>query len=249
MAPPRPSHEVAQEPAADPYAQTQTAGEVEECDLASSIRSKLGAHLQAVRKSKGITQGELAGRADVTQATVSRMENGTRGDANTCARLLGVLGAPTPSITVEEPDQAAVRGFAKTMRRIAISALDSLDPHRVCKRLSEQLVDAEMFRAVRIWLVDEESNRATVAPGAEALSLASQSPLATAVETGIAQAAETDGVGLYFVPVLRGRRVLAVAEIEPRDPDDDIDVRIEAAAGMLGELALLLRLAGSGLDR
>ena len=46
---------------------------------------------------------------------------------------------------------------------------------------------------------------------------------------GYAGMVEFDDEAMYFVPIKRGRRVLAVVEIVPLEPNDDIRLRIAAA--------------------
>jgi transcriptional regulator with XRE-family HTH domain len=216
-------------------------------DLVTVFKVKLGAHLRTVRKQKKLTQAQLAGTAKVTAATVSRIEKGTRGDPNTCARLLATMGAPAPEISVGEPDRAVVRAYAKVMSRIGVAAFDrllieQLDREHVLGRLSDQLSKAKIFRSVVFWLIDQEGMRAVQTPGNRTISLTAPEPVAEAFHTGQVQV-YFDEEGLYGVPIRRGHRVLAVAQIAMRDPDDDAELRIEAAEGLFQELALLLLLS------
>jgi transcriptional regulator with XRE-family HTH domain len=54
---------------------------------------QIGAAVRFARESKGMSQAELAQRARVTQATVSRIESGARrGDIETLALIAAGLG-------------------------------------------------------------------------------------------------------------------------------------------------------------
>jgi transcriptional regulator with XRE-family HTH domain len=62
-------------------------------------RQVLGRLLAAVRNQQGLTQVEIAGRAQLTQATVDRVERGlTALTVETLLDLAGVLGTTGPSL-------------------------------------------------------------------------------------------------------------------------------------------------------
>ena len=225
-------------------------GDGEAGDLASHIRAKLGLHLQGVRRMKQLTQDELAELANSTQATISRLESGVRGDLNAYTRVLQSMGAPQPEVVIQGAEEAAARTWAQTMERIGVVALDRLDPEYVCRRLIQLLGDANVLGTIRIFLVDEASMQARPIPGgdqpipgSDPVNLALDNAVAKAVHTGEKQHDDSEGYNLVLVPIRRGHRVLGVVEIEPGEPSEDIYLRIEAADRLFDELGLLLMLA------
>jgi len=61
--------------------------------IGTASAPQIGAAIRLARESKGMSQGELAQRARVTQATVSRIESGARrGDIETLALIAAGLG-------------------------------------------------------------------------------------------------------------------------------------------------------------
>lgn len=58
-------------------------------------QGRLGLKIREIRKSRGMTQGELAEKADVTLITISRIERGERDPhVKTLARIAKGLGVP-----------------------------------------------------------------------------------------------------------------------------------------------------------
>ena len=61
--------------------------------------------LKAIRAMAGITQKELAARADVTQKQVSYIEGGRDCCISTLRRLLNVLGYDLAAVPIEKKEE------------------------------------------------------------------------------------------------------------------------------------------------
>ena len=68
-------------------------------------------HLQAWRLWKGLKQEELAQLAEVTQSTISKIENGGEARLGTVAKLAKALGIEREQLLHEEPGKEQ-RGVA-----------------------------------------------------------------------------------------------------------------------------------------
>lgn len=71
---------------------------------AMDIRTVLSRNVKALRKSSRLTQDQLAKKAQVGQATISRIENGTESaaDIDTLNRLAGALGCKAWRLLLDE---------------------------------------------------------------------------------------------------------------------------------------------------
>lgn len=68
----------------------------------TSRQARLGRALRAVRKAQGLTQEELAGRADLHPTYVSDIERGARNPSwDVVARLAEGLGVPVATLASE----------------------------------------------------------------------------------------------------------------------------------------------------
>lgn len=83
---------------------------------------EFGSHLQAWRKLRGLTQGQLAERAGVTRRTVSRAERGDGGVSTEIflriAHALGVLDALPKALDPYETDIGRLRADEQLPKRI-----------------------------------------------------------------------------------------------------------------------------------
>jgi transcriptional regulator with XRE-family HTH domain len=103
-----------------------------------------GTMLQAARKRAGLTQGELAGRAGTSQATVSAYESGSKQPSvATFSRLLAATGS---RLTVEplrrplaEPSAAELARAGETLAEV-ITLAEAL-PVRHRKKLRYPRID------------------------------------------------------------------------------------------------------------
>lgn len=76
-----------------------------------------GVKIRNLRKDLGWTQGEMAERAEMTQAQVSKLESGKEGSRDLVLRLAPVLGVPKETLWPEDssimPHQRVVRIVGK----------------------------------------------------------------------------------------------------------------------------------------
>jgi transcriptional regulator with XRE-family HTH domain len=78
----------------------------------------LGRVIASLRERRGLSQGELADAAGITQSTISRMERGqAQPDAFTLTRLAGALGVSVADITTFT-DRALERSRQATLGAI-----------------------------------------------------------------------------------------------------------------------------------
>jgi transcriptional regulator with XRE-family HTH domain len=214
-------------------------------ELTADIRRDVGENMRAHREAKGLTQKQLADRASVTQATVSRLESGVSGNINAMVQLYRVLGAPPSDLLARSVRTEEMRRYEEAFHRIATSALDRLDRLSVLTRLSRQLVESGAFSQVRFWTIEEKADRAILTPGAESVTLVTtNNPVAEAFRTRNTQVVVTEETEIHFVPVRRGDRTLAIAELECGElTGDRAAFVVETAAGLLDQLGLLLLLS------
>lgn len=64
-------------------------------------------YLRAWREQRIMTQGELAERAGITSATISRIENGAGAKLRTIARLADALGISREQLIRSQPESVA----------------------------------------------------------------------------------------------------------------------------------------------
>lgn len=64
-----------------------------------------GARLRSLRRQRGLSAAELAGKAGISLSTVSRLEGHARGSCRTrtLVRLAAALGEPAAALTPSEP--------------------------------------------------------------------------------------------------------------------------------------------------
>ena len=73
--------------------------------------------LRLVRVAAGLSQAELAHRADITRSTISRLENGKeRPRGRTIRALTGVLGYPAPVLFPFNDVETAANGLDVKVR-------------------------------------------------------------------------------------------------------------------------------------
>lgn len=95
------------------------------------IRSRVALRIRTIRKSRGLTQEDLAAMIDRSVDAVSNMERGTSlASYDTLERLATGLGVPLASFFAE-PEQGAARR-TETMERL-IDAARSLDDEALAK--------------------------------------------------------------------------------------------------------------------
>lgn len=199
----------------------------------------LGEELERLRNTKEMSQRHLAGLAGVSQANISRAESGQSIRVDALVRILRVLGADA----LEVLRGPALTGVSETLRRIGDAALDRLDRDAVLAALSDQLQRAGVFHRARFWVIDGPSRQATEVPGGDLLDLNIPGPVAEAYDQVRGTLSGNDDPGIYYEPICRGHRVLAVAEIHCVHITDDTDSRIHLAGDLFRELGLLLVLA------
>ena len=95
----------------------------------TTVVKRFGARLREVRQSRGMTQGQLAEKADVSQAYVGRLERGGAAPGiDLVARLAAALGTTVADLFPEpaEADPATVlRGQARTLFDALIKSNDT----------------------------------------------------------------------------------------------------------------------------
>jgi transcriptional regulator with XRE-family HTH domain len=95
----------------------------------------LVAALDSKRRAKGLSWRQLAGKADVSQSTLTRMQQGKRPDVDTFASLVRWLGMPAEDFLVSENP--------KTKKTSAPHPVAVLSAHlRAKKELSSEALQA-----------------------------------------------------------------------------------------------------------
>lgn len=87
-----------------------------------SVVSQFGKRVRALRKAAGLTQPELAERADLAVETVSRLETGSwpNTTVEVAERLAEALGAPITALFQSDPQPAGTALTPEKKRALAI---------------------------------------------------------------------------------------------------------------------------------
>jgi transcriptional regulator with XRE-family HTH domain len=94
------------------------------------LYKKLGGRLREARKSKGLTQQEVAERAGLTTAFISYLENGTRkGSLDAYLKISEALGMDPESLFQNHSAGAAI--FANVEPTVSLGGLSAADSKMV----------------------------------------------------------------------------------------------------------------------
>lgn len=86
----------------------------------------IGQRIKAARKARGLTQKQVAERANCTMTAISRYEQGQRHDYNMICRIAGAIGCPLSELT-GEAEQSPLS--AKIMCKYGIARVELFDDH------------------------------------------------------------------------------------------------------------------------
>ncbi|MEN9786959.1 MAG: Helix-turn-helix domain [Pseudomonadota bacterium] len=97
-------------------------------DSPSALSTRIGARVRAAREATGLSQQELAERASLDPASLSRIERGRAGlHVDTVERLAAALRVPVAALLDED---ASVRLTSDVHRAELLHAYDALPPSR-----------------------------------------------------------------------------------------------------------------------
>ena len=86
----------------------------------------IGEAIKSVRKSKGITQAQLAGAAGITQATLSQIENGKRPGTKTMKKICAELKTAEPILWLMTADEAEVHPSKREVYNLLFPVIKDL---------------------------------------------------------------------------------------------------------------------------